>query len=249
MASCAIPTYPRSAIIYGTGDPLEEECVQFRLLYSGRLLGASRNDTRASIKHDIRRELHPQLKRLWATNRNLAHYAKSHVVRWLESHPEDKAVFNGSDEQRVHYGLLHLAEKWSRANRRFIPLVTEDLFVRCSLDVLFLRPEESGMVVRGGDLDNRLKTLLDALRLPTNADEIGGSSAKDEDEPTYCLLEDDRLISDVRVNADQLLLLPHQAEISANDVFRKRGVLAVFTEWESAVQRLVVSTILGSGHD
>jgi hypothetical protein len=219
MASCAIPAKADSAIIYSTGEAIEGECVQFRLLYTGRLLGASRSDTRAILKHEIRCEFHPQLKRLWETNRGLTHIAKSYLVRWLQSHPEDKATFNGSDEQRKHFGLRHLAEKWSKAGHGFIPLITEDLCFRCSLDILFLRPEESGMVIRSGDLDNRLKTLFDALRLPKNADEMGGAAKSVGEEPTYCLLEDDSLISEVRVNADQLLLLPHQSEINANDVF------------------------------
>jgi len=219
LLSTAAPIINNSAIIYSTGEAIEGEYVQFRLLYTGRLLGASRNDTRAALKHEIRREFHPQLRRLWETNASLAHFARSYLHRWLENHPEDKITFNGSSEQRVYFGLRHLAEKWSLAGRGFIPLVTEDLCFRCSLDILFLQPEESGMVIRGGDLDNRLKTLFDALRLPKNADEMGGMQACDDPDATYCLLEDDRLISEVRVNADQLLLLPHQTEINANDVF------------------------------
>jgi hypothetical protein len=204
-------------VIYSTGESIEGECVQFRLLYTGRLLGASRNDTRAALKHEIRREFHPQLKRLWETNTGAALYARSKAGRWMQDHPEDQATFDGSNKQRQHFGLLHLAEKWSRAGRGFVPLITEELCFRCSLDILFLRPEESGMVIRGGDLDNRLKTLFDALRLPKNADEMGGLSGSED--TTYCLLEDDSLISEVRVNADQLLLLPHETEISPNDVF------------------------------
>jgi hypothetical protein len=211
--------HPHSEIIYSTGEAVEGECVQFRLLYSGRLLGASRSDTRAALKHKIRLEFHPQLKRLWETNASLANYARTYLPRWLERHPEDKAVFNGSMEHRERYGLLYLAEKWSRARVGFIPLVTEDLCFRCSLDILFLRPEEGRMVIHGGDLDNRVKILFDSLRVPKNADELGAESAQNGAEPIYCLLEDDSLISEVRVNADQLLLLPHEDEINANDVF------------------------------
>jgi hypothetical protein len=40
-----------------------------------------------------------------------------------------------------------------------------------------------------------------------------------DENPMYCLLEDDKLISDVRVNADQLLGLPDAPEMDKNDVF------------------------------
>jgi hypothetical protein len=50
----------------GTGEPIESEnLVEFRLLYSGQLLGAGRKTTPADIKHTVRREFHPQLRRLW----------------------------------------------------------------------------------------------------------------------------------------------------------------------------------------
>jgi hypothetical protein len=50
-------------------------------------------------------------------------------------------------------------------------------------------------------------------------DEAGGSGLQDSDEATYCLLEDDRLIAEVSVVSDQLLLLPRKKELNANDVF------------------------------
>jgi hypothetical protein len=195
--------------------------MQFRLMYSGRLLGASRNDTRASLKHEIRREFSPQLKRLWETNRNLLRYAERQGAVWLGQHHEEGSNLpRGDEEQRVFLierGLRHEREAWSRAGQGFIPLVTEEMGLRCKLDVLFLRPEEKAFVMESGDLDNRVKTLFDALRMPKNADEMG--NLRPIPEPIYCLLEDDRMVSEVRVNADHLLLLPRESEITANDVF------------------------------
>jgi hypothetical protein len=48
----------------------------------------------------------------------------------------------------------------------FAPLVTKKLDLVAELDVLFLRPEPPGSVGHGGDIDNRIKTLLDSLRIP-----------------------------------------------------------------------------------
>lgn len=86
--------------------------------------------------------------------------------------------------------------------------------IRCALDILFLRPEEPGMIVGGADLDNRLKSLLDALRVPDTADGF-----ESEDAPIFCLLQDDKLISEIKVTADQLLLLPKETSVTKNDVF------------------------------
>ncbi len=219
MAICAIP---RPVTLYSDGDPFEECCVQFRLLYSGQLLGASRNDTRASLKHEIRCEFSPQLKRLWETNQNLQKYARQHGSIWFGRHPEESAILPQHDDNQMRVllferGIRYETETWNRAGQGFVPLVTEEMGLRCKLDVLFLRPEEKAFVMEGGDLDNRLKTLFDALRMPKNAQEMGGSQPNPE--PIYCLLEDDRLISEVRVNADHLLMLPKEHEVTANDVF------------------------------
>jgi hypothetical protein len=39
--------------------------MEFRLTYEGKLMGASRNNMRASHKHELRRVFHKQLLRLW----------------------------------------------------------------------------------------------------------------------------------------------------------------------------------------
>lgn len=101
----------------------------------------------------------------------------------------------------------------------FIPLVTEDLCLRCSIDVLFLRPTDSGALIQGGDLDNRMKTLLDGLRMPNNASEVNEQMPREDEAPFFCLLQDDKLISEVRVTTDNLLLLPMTNVLNPNDVF------------------------------
>ena len=73
----------------------------------------------------------------------------------------------------------------------------------CDLDILFLRQGEPGrLILPGGDIDNRIKTLLDGLRMPNSANEIGARRVL---RPTYCLLEDDSLITGINVRTDRLL--------------------------------------------
>jgi hypothetical protein len=59
--------------------------------------------------------------------------------------------------------------------RQFIPLVRKSLALTCELDILFLRNDAPRSVVTssGGDLDNRIKTLFDGLRLPEPNDMVG----------------------------------------------------------------------------
>ena len=204
----------------GTGDPIESEnLVEFRLLYSGRLMGATNTKTRADLKHEIRRQFHPQLRRLWQTNhglQQLASYAISDL--WRAQHPDaDLRTF--SDEDRRQAGIESIAMQWQRAGFSFVPLVTSPLALRCRIEILFLRPDEPRYVMESGDLDNRIKTLFDALRIPKNLDETSGMGPQADEAPFFCLLEDDKLISEVSINADQLLLLPNQQQINPNEAF------------------------------
>ena len=90
---------------------------------------------------------------------------------------------------------------------RFVPLVSPSLNLICELHIFMLRPESPGaLITQGGDIDNRLKTLFDALRMPKKESELPKDAvvAPDED-PFFCLLEDDNLITGVSVKTDRLL--------------------------------------------
>src|SRR5438105_10912291 len=94
----------------------------------------------------------------------------------------------------------------------------------CSIDILLLRPDPPGKVLVSGDIDNRLKTLFDALRLPKGAQELVGYDKPEVDEkPFFCLLEDDSLITHVSVETD-VLLQPTGTRFDINDT---RIVIAV----------------------
>ncbi len=53
--------------------------------------------------------------------------------------------------------------------------------------------------------------------MPANSDETSGTPPQADENPFYCLLEDDRLITEVRVSTDTMLLLPNTREVRAND--------------------------------
>jgi hypothetical protein len=52
------------------------------------------------------------------------------------------------------------------------------------------------MIMLSGDMDARIKTVFDALRIPANLDEAGGVGPQGDEDPFYCLLQDDKLISE-----------------------------------------------------
>jgi hypothetical protein len=92
------------------------------------------------------------------------------------------------------------------AGFNFVPIVHRPHELSCTLEVLFLRREKPGDIIRnGGDLDNRLKTLFDALRMPLDETELKGICPSKPNERVYCLLEDDSLITKVSVSTHQLL--------------------------------------------
>lgn len=92
----------------------------------------------------------------------------------------------------------------------YAPLVRTQLHLLAELDILLLRPElPGGVVTSGGDIDNRLKTLFDALGVPSQTQDIAPNARVSSGEsPTFTLLEDDALIARVNIDTDRLLSAP-----------------------------------------
>jgi hypothetical protein len=133
--------------------------MEFRLTYEGILLGASRNNTRAKHKHEIRKVFHRQLRRLWEQHPVFESYPKNKAaVRYFQ--PTD-VLASGEDYEKV-------ISEFELAGYKFFPIATQKLSLLCSVQILFLRPDTPGGVIRSGDIDNRMKTIFDALRLPAN---------------------------------------------------------------------------------
>lgn len=155
--------------------------MRFTITYDGAL------PSRGTVaeKEQIREHLHPQLRELW-THEPLSGHSK-----FLEPPASANEI-----SVLVHQGT-HV----------FAPLVCDRLHLIAELDILLLRPELPGRIVTsGGDIDNRLKTLFDALRAPSNAQELAPTARQSSvTDPTFTLLEDDALISRVNVDTDRLL--------------------------------------------
>jgi hypothetical protein len=173
--------------------------MEFRLTYDGELLAdsersAAKRRSLADHKHEIRKRFHPQLTRLWD------------ITPFLRDPQSGPDVLLARGPELPDHSVDALATEFSEFDYRFVPLVTQKMKLLCGLEILFLRNEPPGAVLRSGDLDNRLKTLFDALRKPARPAELGQyvTPATDED-PFFCLLEDDSLITKVSVETDTLL--------------------------------------------
>ena len=183
-------------------DPDWGPRMRFRLTYEGELKASGRDpesgqrDRMAEHKQTIRKSFHRQLKQLWQTNK----FLKEHRLHRDELHLAPGQVphilgrlFSGVGRGETIPMVEYIATNFQRNGYRFVPLVCEDFSLLCSLNILFLRRDFLG-VISAGDLDNRVKTLIDALRMPKDAHELAGNKAPAPGEdPFFCLLEDDDL--------------------------------------------------------
>lgn len=181
--------------------------MHFTLIYRGQLKS---NGTRDE-KHRVRSVIHGQLKKLW-------------------EYPPLNGQVNLKNELLDQWGIKPTPIVTKEHNTfQFAPVFSKGQSVLVELDILLLRPEPPGsVIVSRGDLDNRLKTLFDALRVP-NSDELPKKIEPTEDQcPFFCLLEDDAQIVKVNVETD-ILLEPVSAQMEVQLFLRVKTRLSKVT--------------------
>lgn len=159
--------------------------MEFTLYYRGPL----KANSGPKEKHRLRQYFHGQLKELWNQKplESLRDYLDKDNVKTLTEEPSS---------------IIKLVGPFECA-----PLVCSELALLADLSITMLRPEPPGTIVtQGGDIDNRLKTLLDALKAPDQPDALPkGANPQENEVPLFCLLEDDSLIARLEVTTDRLL--------------------------------------------
>jgi hypothetical protein len=173
-------------------DLLEPESndMEFRLTYAGTLL-AHRQDRKQAERslhvHSIRKAFHPQLKKL------------------RETHP----IFTREGDSFVKIGSKIGWQEFDREGFKWVPIATRDNALICKVEMLLLRDGPPGSAL--ADIDNKLKTVFDALRMPHGPSELGAGTRQGKqspdpgEDPFYVLMEDDSLITHVAVTTDRLL--------------------------------------------
>lgn len=192
-------SYGGGAVLKESPDLLVLETrMEFRLFYEGPLRSTQRppegmqKDPRSNHKHDIRRVFNAQLRRLWEITPALK--------EGRTTGPEPITI----RESNVVRSAEALSVRYALFGFKFVPLVTEELNLVCGLEVLFLRRDRPGKLWKG-DIDNRVKTLLDALAIPMANDNYEGRLPAGDERPLYCVLEKDGLVTKLSVETDQLL--------------------------------------------
>lgn len=166
--------------------------MDFVLRYRGPL--HANGDTRE--RHEIRQIIHRQLFELCAQE-PLLHAAQE---------PNLPQGVLRSGQVEVPRPLKNMFYFVPLYGFEFVPIINRPHELARSIDILMLRREKPGGIIsHGGDLDNRLKTLFDALRMPHNESELGRVARPENNPRMYCLLEDDSLITRFAVNTHQLL--------------------------------------------
>jgi len=155
--------------------------MEFSILYQGPL----KSNGTAKQKQEIHRVFHSQLNVLWQqTPLNSFH-------EFLQENPPT--------------GKTSIIQKVGTF--KFAPLINENLKLAAELNIIYLRPEAHvSLITQSRDIDNRLKTLFDALRMAKVESEIpSGGTPKEDEHPFFCVLEDASLITRVSVKTDRLL--------------------------------------------
>jgi hypothetical protein len=187
--------------------------VEFTLTYRGDLpssQGKSQKRNKKKKAHDLRRTFHLQLANQWRVVPELR--------QLYVPYPRDqKSYWNIPEEDVSQIQFITRI-----GNYRFAPLVVNGKLLKlvCELNITLLSQANPGSIFEqgkdGGDLDNRLKVLLDALSIPQLSQLLDprGHPATDED-PFFCLLQDDRLVTKVTVASERLLRPPQSGEVAS----------------------------------
>lgn len=191
----------------GWGFPV----MKFTLTYDGPL-PASGNKAKSRVQWEIRRHFHPQLVDLWNSHPALRVIGTEFpldggvLIAGHHMYPgkiEPPWLARPRPADQPTRGTIDLAAPIEKHGRLFKPLVRETFALHCGLKVLLLRQEQAGRVYQGGDLDGRVKTLLDALTMPQHKEQIDHDPGPPD--LLHCLLEDDALVSGLNVETERLL--------------------------------------------
>ncbi|MFZ1962332.1 MAG: hypothetical protein WAU78_02485 [Roseiarcus sp.] len=189
-----------STFRFRQGEPIGLSVMRFTLTYDGPLSSNGSAGKRSEKKQAIREHIHAQLAELWDSHPSLiglrrSRYVSAHIAGIPESDSIAADTGGLADD-------IDLCAPVTKGGVDFLPLVRDRLKLKCSLTISFLRKETPGRVYQGGDLDNRVKMLLDALTVPRHDEQVVPSAIKGV---TYCLLEDDGLITGLDVQSRRML--------------------------------------------
>jgi hypothetical protein len=169
------------------------DLMRFRLVVRGTVPSEDRKPA-VEAKQRIRRELHPQLRALWQQHQLLKE-------AWIP---------NSSGQRPIDA----VADNFECYGYRFVPLLQKRSQMACALSIVMLARDEPHRVFSEcGDLDNRVKTLIDGLRMPRQKPELDRDQPDADQNPFFCLMENDDVITSCDVTIDRLLIPVASGEV------------------------------------
>jgi hypothetical protein len=166
------------------------EMLRFSLKYEGELKSTTDRRTRVADKNRLRWHFSDQLEallcrgdfsRIQTRNREPDNETGNGITL-------DLSKIGGGEIKGVYY----------------IPVIDRTFIAVCSLAIRLDRSERPGSLFEhgndgDGDLDNRLKTLLDALRVPHNENEARQHETEPNKRTCVCLFEDDSMVTALNI--------------------------------------------------
>ncbi len=173
--------------------------MKISLFYRGPL----KSNADARVKHELRKYFHPQLRR--------AIEQSPEFIRRKRNWPDGDIFVAFADDNTQTVGTHDFL---ALAAPHLIPPSTEWRYdSSVELDIVMLRAGPMGsLVTGGGDIDNRLKTLFDALQIPDENQAVNLTTNDIPESPMLCLMSDDKLITSVNVSTAQLLDVEDQSK-------------------------------------
>jgi hypothetical protein len=156
------------------------------------------------------------LKRLWATHKPLQQLLQPSAVPQIL--PATLGV-NWSEPPHIRRPMAAVLSDVYSHHKQFgygyVPLAREEIYIDVSLRVLCLRRAHHDAVLPARDIDNRVKTLIDALAMPSLKQGVPPLNGKprpaaDNEKPFYVLMDDDRRVTHLEVETDNDLADPPQ---------------------------------------
>jgi len=175
--------------VFQIGTPQTEGrvVIQIQLAFGEEIPSGQRRGT-GFVKHKMRRKFSVYLRRLWRTHKVLVGFDEALPV---VPYPQKRSALD--DDQQPFYQAELAGYTW-------IPLVTRRNKLKVDLSIELLGDSPKVLQAKG-DLDNRVKVVLDSLRMVRQASELDTADRHGGGKRLYVLLEDDSLIQSLQVTA------------------------------------------------
>lgn len=180
--------------------------MRLNLRYRGELAACTQSNPRTKEKHAIRTQFGRQLKTHWDGHAHLRTIKPESCQVATKTGTKTFSVprpLKGSGGEEFFW-------RYPMGGLNFVPVANHVHEFQCDLSMKMFRAAAPGaFIFSGGDIDNRLKTLFDALRMPHDVSQFPKEEPENLDSDSWpvllCLLQDDDMITKISIESVKLL--------------------------------------------